>query len=249
VGISEHMPMPEDALVYPDEKELGLTAQNLIDGFRLYFKELDRLKEKYQGKIQIYKGLETECVTGSLNLAKKLIRKYRPDYIVGSVHHVNDTCFDYSIKNYESIARDCGSMEAMYIAYFDAQFEMIQTLCPFVVGHFDIIRIYDDMYLTRLEQPEIKGKIQRNLSLIKELGLVLDYNLRPLAKGEDSPYLAPSILDQAKDLGIPVVPGDDAHSKSQAGGFVAEAVQHLEALGFSTQWPVPKIMPCPGTPS
>ncbi len=243
VGITEHMPMPGDEFLYPDESEQGLSARDLINRFKRYFEELDRLQQVYRGKIRIYKGFETEGVTGSLDLAGQLIREYRPDYIVGSVHHVNDACFDYSRENYEAIARDCGSAEAMYLAYFDAQFEMIQTLRPFVVGHFDLIRIFDADYRKRLELPEIKEKIHRNLELIRDLGLVLDYNLRPLSRGEKAPYLAPPILDLAKKMNITVIPGDDAHSTSQAGRFVADAIQTLENLGFSTQWPVPKILP------
>jgi histidinol-phosphatase (PHP family) len=130
----------------------------------------------------------------------------------------------------------------MYMAYFDAQYEMIRDLHPFVVGHFDLIRIYDPDFEARLETPEISTRIRRNLSLIKDLGLVLDYNLRPLAKGEKTPYLTPAILAMAKDLGIPVVPGDDAHSKEQAGMFVNKAVQFLKDMGFSTTWPRPRCL-------
>ncbi len=242
VGITEHMPMPGDEFLYPDETKLGLTARDLDHRFGRYFKELDRLQQVYKDKIRIYKGFETEVVTGSLDLAGQLIREYRPDYIVGSVHHVNDACFDYSRENYEAIARNCGSTKAMYLAYFDAQFEMIRTLRPFVVGHFDIIRIFDDDYGARLAQPEIQKKIQRNLELIRDLGLVLDYNLRPLARGEKTPYLAPPILDLAKKMDIKVIPGDDSHNTAQAGAFVQEAVRTLDKLGFSTQWPVPQII-------
>lgn len=249
VGISEHMPMPGDEFLYPDEKEQGLTAQDLTHRFQLYFEELNRLAQVYKDKIQIYKGFETEMVTGSLDLARQLIKEYKPDYIVGSVHHVNDRCFDYSKENYEAIARDCGSTTAMYLAYFDAQFEMIQTLRPFVVGHFDIIRIHDNEgYQSRMAQFEIKQRIKRNLELIRDLNLVLDYNLRPLSRGQKTPYLAPPILDQAKKMGITVVPGDDAHNIDQAGTFVAEAINTLEGMGFSTQWPVPKILPAGSGP-
>ncbi len=242
VGISEHMPMPSDDLLYPDEIELGLTAAGLKKRFAIYFETLTQLKHKYQDKLTIYRGFETEMVTGAMDFAKQLIREFKPDYIVGSVHHVNDRCFDYSQAAYDAIVRDCGSVAAMYLNYFDAQFEMIRTLRPFVVGHFDIIRIYDPDYINRLEQPAIKEKIVRNLKLIKALGLVLDYNQRPLARGETHPYLEPVILKLAKAMQIPVVPGDDSHGAAQAGGFVADAVTTLTHLGFSTQWPIPKLL-------
>lgn len=240
VGISEHMPPSNDTFLYPDEVDAGLTAKVLQEQFADYFRELDRLQTLYRDRIRIYKAFETETLTGYPDRVRDLVDQYRPDYIVGSVHHVNDRCFDYAPEDYNAIAGDMGSMEAMYLAYFDAQFDMIRTIRPFVVGHFDIIRIYDPRGIARLSTPEILKKIQRNLELIKDLGLVLDYNLRPLSRGEKLPYLAPVILDRAKALGIPVVPGDDAHSKAQAGQFVDRAVQELEQMGFSTDWPIPR---------
>ncbi len=242
VGISEHMPPPDHRFLYPDELAQGFSVKDLNDRFSKYFVELERLKQKYKSEIRIFKGFETETVTGSPALVRSLIRKFNPDYIVGSVHHLNDRCFDYSRQDYETIAADFKGLDAMYMAYFDAQYEMILDLHPFVVGHFDLIRIYDPDFETRLDKPGIRERIQRNLCVIKDLGLVLDYNLRPLAKGEKTPYLTQAILERAKDLRIPVVPGDDAHSKEQAGMFVDWAVQSLKDMGFSTHWPRPRCM-------
>ncbi len=59
---------------------------------------------------------------------------------------------------------------------------MIQAVRPFVVGHFDLVRIHDPDYAARVLLPEIAAKIDRNLDLIKYLNLVMDLNLRPLAK-------------------------------------------------------------------
>ena len=161
---------------------------------------------------------------------------------MGSVHHLNDRCFDYSRQAYESIAGQFNGINGMYTAYFDAQYDMIRDLHPFIVGHFDLIRIYDPDFEARMADPEIDKRIRRNLSLVKDLGLVLDFNLRPLAKGGNAPYLMPSILPKAKKMGIPAVPGDDAHSKEQAGMFVDRAVRTLKNMGFSTNWPEPHCM-------
>ncbi len=241
VGITEHTPPLDDTFLYPDEQNQGLTAKNLFQRFANYIQEVDRLQHLFRDKIRIFKGFETETVTGYIGHTQSLIEQFKPDYIVGSVHHVRDLCFDYSRESYEQIARQCGSVEAMYLEYFDLQYEMIQTLQPFVVGHFDLIRIYDPDYENRMNQPRIQEKIKRNLKLIQKLGLALDFNLRPLSRGESAPYLTRDILAKAKDLGIWVIPGDDSHSKALAGANVAWAVDQLQELGFNTQWPEPEL--------
>ena len=78
---------------------------------------------------------------------------------------------------------------------------MIQLLKPSVVGHFDLIRIFDPDYKARLLQPEIMARIKRNLELIKELDLIMDFNLRSLLKGADEPYISRVILEMAREMG------------------------------------------------
>ncbi len=243
VGISEHMPPPEDGQLYPDEIEQGFSAADILERFIRYFEELDRLKEKYKEKIQIFRAFETETLTGWESQAATLMERFRPDYVVGSIHHVNDVCFDYSPVTWQDLANRLGSEKALYLSYLDAQYQMIQSLQPFVVGHFDIIRIHDPDYESRFRTPEIWEKVERNLTLIKDLGLCMDYNLRPLSRGEAHAYPCPDILNRARQMEIPVIPGDDSHGRDQAGVRVEEAVQDLSAMGFSIQWPAPFCRP------
>ncbi|WP_457553141.1 histidinol-phosphatase [Desulfobacula sp.] len=242
VGISEHVPPVNDQFLFPDEKNANLTTIDLNKRFEDYFKKLKALKKKHASKIKIFAGMETETYTGYVPHIKKLISKFQPDYIVGSVHHVDDICFDYSREGYERLVAICGSYQAMYEKYFDRQYEMIKALKPFVVGHFDLIRIFDEDYEKRVLIPKINQKIIRNLTLIKSLNLVMDFNLRPLARGEKEPYITGSILKMAKEMGITAVPGDDSHGVYQAGGHVDKAIKILTAIGFKTQWPDPVLI-------
>lgn len=242
VGITEHIPPAMDHFCYPDEMEKGLTASDLQKQFDHYFKELRLLQKKYASEIKIYAGMETETVTGYADHIKKLITKYQPDYIVGSVHHIDDICFDFSEQEYKKVLKACGSYTVMYEKYFDLQYDMIQKLSPFVVGHFDLIRIHDPDYKNRLGIPAIETKIERNLDLIKSKNLVMDFNLRPLVKGGSEPYITESIIKKAKDKGVRLVPGDDSHGVKEAGLNVDKAVQILVSYGFDTQWPEPELL-------
>jgi len=242
VGITEHIPPAHEDFIYPDEKMLGLTVENLEKRFAAYFQKLRSLQKKYASEIQIFAGMETETYAGYAAHIKTLISRFNPDYIVGSVHHVNDICFDYSREDYDRVVALCGSHEALYEQYFDHQMDMILTLKPFVVAHFDLVRIFDPEYEKRLLIPSIREKILRNLGLIKSLNLVLDFNLRPLKRGEKEPYITISIRKTAKEMGIPLVPGDDSHGVSEAGGHVERAITILASEGFGTDWPDPILI-------
>ncbi|WP_300462218.1 histidinol-phosphatase [Desulfobacula sp.] len=242
VGITEHVPPVNDRFLYPDETKLNLTADDLYKRFEAYFQQLTALKKKYAPHIKIFAGMETETCTGYVDHIKQLVSTFQPDYIVGSVHHVDDICFDYSREDYDRALSLFGSYEAMYARYFDLQYGMIKALKPFIIGHFDLIRIHDAGYKKRLLIPGIDQKITRNLRLIKSLNLVLDFNLRPLTRGKKEPYITSSILKTVKEMGIRVVPGDDSHGVNEAGNHVDKAIERLNALGFDTQWPDPAML-------
>jgi len=242
VGITEHSPAISEKLLYPDQRDAGMTPEALLNQFDEYMQECRRLQQKYRTEISIFAAMEIETYSGYKDFVPYLLNRFRPDYIVGSVHFVNDIGFDYSPEQYQKAVSTAGSIEALYCQYFDAQHEMISLFKPSVVGHFDLIRIFDSGYKTRLLRPEIMNRVTRNLRLIKKLDLILDYNLRSLLKGADEPYISASILEMARQLGIAVVPGDDSHGLSSIGMYMGKAIQTLEDMGFSTTWNRPKIL-------
>lgn len=242
VGITEHTPAISKNILYPDEIGAGLTPETLLHRFDRYMRECRRLQKKYHRKIQIFAAMEIETYSGYEQFIPYLIAKFQPDYIVGSVHFVNDMGFDYSPEMNRKTVNTVGGKDQLYCLYFDQQYEMIKLLKPAVVGHFDLVRIYDKEYKSRLLKPAIWKRIVRNLKLIKDLDLILDFNLRALGKGDDEPYISNSILKMAHQLEIAVIPGDDSHGLTSVGNFFAEGVSTLNDLGLSTDWRKPKLL-------
>jgi len=242
VGISEHMPPLEECFVYPEEKEAGLNPEHLYLRFASYIDECRRLQKKYRNMLHIYVAMETETYRGSAALVRNLVEEFRPDYIVGSVHHVDDMPFDSSPEEYGRVAEKAGGCDSLYCRYFDLQYEMLVALKPSVVGHFDLIRLYDPHYKKRLEKKEIARRIDRNLDFIAANDLILDFNLRSLAKGADEPYVSASILEKASRRGIAVVPGDDSHGVDTIGRYIDEAAALLSKGGFLGKWRRPALL-------
>jgi histidinol-phosphatase (PHP family) len=242
VGITEHSPAISDELLYPDQRAAGLTPEFLFNRFAGYMKECRRLQEKYRSQIRIFAAMEIETYSGYEEFIPALINRFQPDYIVGSVHFVSDMGFDYSREQYDQTVEAVGGIDQLYCRYFDLQYEMIKLLQPAVVGHFDLIRIFDPGYKERLLLPEIMERIKRNLQLIGELELIMDFNLRSLLKGADEPYISRVILEMAVEMGISVVPGDDSHGLGSVGANMEKAVAILRELGCDTNWKEPKLI-------
>lgn len=242
VGIAEHTPAHSEKFLYPDETSRGLSPELLLTRFAEYIVECRRLQKKYQDRLEIYVAMEIETYEGYEEFVPFLLERFQPDYIVGSVHFVNGVGFDYSNDHYQKAVEKAGSLELLYCDYFDAQFEMIKLLEPSVVGHFDLIRLYDKNYPDTLQHPSIREKMLRNLHLIKSKDLLLDFNMRALLKGAPEPYIARSILEIVRELNIAVAPGDDSHGVSSVGCCMNEGLKILQELQISTDWKKPKIL-------
>ena len=239
MGLTEHAPPPDDSRRYPDEVAAGLTAAFLQARFARYMAVARDIQGDVARRLRVFVGFETEAYTGGVTYASHLIRQYRPDYVVGSVHHVGDLPIDLSQDAYDAAAAACGGIENLYCRYFDRQLEVLERLRPAVVGHFDLVRLFDADYPARLTRPEIARRIARNLAVVAKRGIIIDFNLAALSKGAGEPYVAPVILRQALDLGIAVVPGDDSHGVATVGRHMATGIRLLSDMGFSTDWQVP----------
>jgi histidinol-phosphatase (PHP family) len=241
VGITEHMAPMSDATRYPDESEGDLGADFLLDRFRTYFNQCRSLQQKYSNKLEVFTAFETETYEGSTEFVNQLVGELKPDYLVGSVHHVEGHCIDYDEGHFQKALATAGSMEALYQAYFDAQYGMLMDLEPSVVGHFDLIRKFDVNYLQTLGKPGVWERVERNLDFISENNLILDLNLRGFDKAVEQ-YPSMPVLEAALELDIAVVPGDDSHGVKSVGRNFDKGIEILQELGASTDWPKPALI-------
>ena len=231
--LTEHMAPPGRHAIPADE---GPDLAALQERFRRYFEQARRLQRSRAGEIDLYVGFETEACSGYLPAVRDAIERYAPDVVVGSVHHVGDILFDYSAENYQAAVAKAGGIVAFYCAYFDAQLELIDAVRPDVVGHFDLVRLFDADYPQRWRVPAIRERALRNLQRIAELDLVLDFNVRALAKGQPEPYVSAPWLKRAVELGIALAPGDDSHGVETVGRHVEQGIELLQSAGASTNW-------------
>ena len=241
VCLTEHMPSPSEAMMAPEEAENGSTVDSWRNNFSDYMAEARRLKSKYAGRMDILVGFETDAYSGYQDAVASLIEEFEPDMIVGSVHHVHDLYIDFDDDRYREATLLSGGIEQLYCDYFDKQLELIERFEPAVVGHFDLIRLLDEDYHVRWEVPEIMERALRNLDRIRELGLILDLNMRAMKKGASEPYISAPFMEYAIANNIAMVPGDDAHGVNDVGGGFEEGLAVLIARGGSTQWRKPEI--------
>jgi histidinol-phosphatase (PHP family) len=148
----------------------------LVKLFDDFYSEAQRLRKIYADRIQILIGFESEWIRPStLQIVQGIIDKYTIDFFMGSIHHTHTIPIDFDRAMYEDArAKAGGTDETLFEDYFDSQYEMLQALRPPVVGHFDLIRLWD--------------KVRRNLEFVASYGGRLELNSSGLRKGLAEPY-------------------------------------------------------------
>lgn len=209
-GFSEHAPMEYD-------KKYRMGFDELTD----YFAEIDELKTKYKDKIKILKALEVDYLPGYMD---ERVLEADVDYLIGSVHFLNGWGFD----NPEFIGGyDNKDIDDIYKEYFKTIQKMAQSKLFDVVGHLDLIKVFDYKPNAKVEDIAINA-----LKAIKENDMVIELNSAGLRKPVKEIYPSEKLLQMAKDLNIDITFGSDAHTLEQVGFGYEEVLKAAKTLGY-----------------
>lgn len=81
------------------------------------------------------------------------------------------------------------------LAYFDAQYEMLRTLQPEVVGHIDLCLLWTpDISLRSSEMEGVWQKVERNVEFAVQYGALFEANAAAIRKGWKTSYPNSDIL-------------------------------------------------------
>src|SRR5579871_2081713 len=201
IGFSDHNPLPggRSSNVRMDESQL-----------EYYVERVTELQFRYRGRIDVKLGLEMDYLEGLEDYLSQQLARYPWDYVVGSIHFLDNECRQGSWpKN-----RD-GATHELYARYFELMRRMARSgLCD-IVAHFDVPK--------RSGRPPDEGEaddITRTLQEIKQTGICMEINTsgyRHTELPEPQPYPSLPIVEQALGLGIPLTVNSDAHAPDQVG--------------------------------
>lgn len=118
---------------------------------------------------------------------------------MGSIHHANGVPIDFDQETYDLAVHSFSSLEGDKTAmlmhnYFDAQFELLESIQPEVVGHFDLCRLYHPELDLR-SVPGVWDKVRRSVKLAVEYGALFEVNAAAFRKGWKTAYPGQEVLE------------------------------------------------------
>lgn len=215
VVFTDHSPMPS---WYDPESRMHLEALSF------YLLALERVREE-NPDLYVGIGLEADFHEGTEAFVQALLRSYPFDYVIGSVHYLGAWPLDHPDHREEYTWRD---LKEVFQAYFREVEKAARSGLFHAIGHLDLPKKFGH----HLPEEALLELAEGALRAIGEEGLFLDVNTAGLRNPAKEIYPAPILLRRARELGIGVVLGSDAHRPEQVGHAFLEAVDLLSDLGY-----------------
>ncbi|KAK2467325.1 hypothetical protein APHAL10511_000560 [Amanita phalloides] len=242
-GLSEHVPRYRQVDLYPEEVDCPLNT--LADQFHTFVEEAHRLKTLYAPRIRLLVGLETEHITAlDLDRLADTLQTYgdRIQYLVGSVHHVNEIPIDFDVETYKRAVvsaadneSDPPSLEGFLVAYLDAQYDLLQRFHPEIIGHIDLCRLYTPD-LRFADYSRALERLRRNVRYAVAYGALFEVNAAAFKKGWKTAYPGPDVLDMIRKEGGYFTLSDDSHGPQTVGLNYGLIQEYLLSAGVDELW-------------
>ena len=201
IGLSEHSHIPFD-------RSGGMAA----DDVQRYIYEINSLKEKYRGKIEILCGIEQDYYSDTDTTAY--------DYVIGSVHYLQKDGVFFSIDETPEILKQAvdmhydGDILSLAEEYYDTLTSVVEKTRADIIGHFDLISKYIEsgIALDTDDSRYIKAWKHAADRLIMS-GKPFEINTGAIARGwRSTPYPDIKIIDYIKRNGGRFILSSDSHS-------------------------------------
>jgi histidinol-phosphatase (PHP family) len=181
-----------------------------------------RALAKMNSDIKIKTGLEVDFFSGKEELIHDFLKDLDLDYVIGSVHYLGEKSVDNSPEFYEN-----KDIDEIWGSYFSLVCEAIESGLFDIIGHIDLVRIYN----FRPEGDQEKHYIRLAEKLkIHDVAIEINTNGRNRPLGDFYPDRR--FLKIFHDQNVPVCVNSDAHFPARVGQYFDEAYKLLEGAGF-----------------
>jgi histidinol-phosphatase (PHP family) len=206
-----------------------------------YRAEIEVLKAKYRGRIEIYAGLEMDYLPGLETFQRQQVLSLGWDYVIGSIHYLgyepdgHRWSLDLDLETFQRglYGQYRGDIRRVADGYFATVREMVQAGGPDIVGHFDYAKRFNRQGGFFSEDAAwYRRMVEETLRVIAGRGVMLEVNTSGWRNSTGSAFPSPWVLRRALSLGIPVTVNSDAHDPALLTAGLARGLRLLRGAGY-----------------
>lgn len=202
-----------------------------------YVAQIAELQAKYKDAIAIKLGLEFGIQTHTIPQYEALFRRYPFDFIILSIHQVEDK--EFWTQDFQQ-----GRTQQEYNErYYEEMLQVVKNYKNYsVLGHMDLIKRYDKAGIYPFEK--LKPMIAEILKIVIADGKGIEVNTSSHRYGLTDSMPSAAILRLYKDLGGSIITiGSDSHAPAHLGTYIEEAKAQLREIGFNSFCTYDKMRP------
>ncbi len=220
LGISEH--------AYFFEETRPILSNPWVENrrtltFDTYQKMFDEAKEAH---LPIKMGIEMDYMPGKEKEMKAFIDSHPFDYVIGSVHWIDEWGIDLATFREEYEKRD---LKKVYEQYFDRVVTLGESGLFDFMGHIDVIKVFG----YRPDDREfLRQQYKRAAKALASTNTCIEISTAGLRKPVGEMYPDPELLKICKEEGIGIVLCSDAHKPDHLGHRYSEAIELARSAGY-----------------
>ncbi|MCI8293329.1 MAG: histidinol-phosphatase HisJ family protein [Hespellia sp.] len=194
--------------------------------YPVYVSKITELQSKYGTQIRIKMGLEFGVQTHTIAQYESLFAKYPFDFIILSIHQVDDKEF------WTQDFQEGKSQKEYNERYYEEMLNVVKSYQDYsVLGHLDLLPRYDLNGVYPFEK--VAPIIREILQIVIQNGKGLEINTSYPRYGLQDSTPSADILKLYRELGGKIITlGSDSHKPDQLGTYINEGKQVLKNLGF-----------------
>ena len=216
IGFSDHAPM-----VHRPMPSVTMSFEELPK----YHAMIEDVRKRYASQISIKIAIEADFLPGYESKTKSMVNSYPYDYIIGSVHFIDDWAFDDPACREYWKEHD---VNEVYLKYYALLRQSAKTGFYQIIGHCDLPKKFG-----ATPTIDLTDEIRATAKVFKDSGVAVEINTAGLRKPIAEMYPAPNCLKIYREAGVPLTFGSDAHDNKDVGQFFDQAVDFAKSVGYS----------------
>lgn len=192
--------------------------------FDRYQELFDEAREK---KLPVKMGIEMDYTPGKEEEMDEFINKHPFDYVIGSVHWIDDWGIDLKIHKDEYDQRN---IKDVYTKYFDQVVTLAESKLFDFVGHIDLIKIFG--HIPEDEQ-FLNHEYDRVVEALADSNTCIEISTAGLRKPIGEIYPDPTFLQKCYDAGVEIVLSSDAHEPKHIGYKYDQSIDLARSVGYN----------------
>lgn len=191
-----------------------------------YVDTIRRMQQMYGDRIRLRLGMEFGIQMHTIPQFQALFGKYPFDFIILSVHQVEDR--EFWTQDFQR-----GRTQQEYNErYYEEMLNLVNHYQDYsVLGHMDLIVRYDEQGVYPF--PKVKPYVEKILRRVIRDGKGIEFNTSFHRYGLADTTPSRAILQLYQELGGRIITlGSDSHRPEHLGAYIREGKEVLKSLGF-----------------